>query len=374
MSRARRPAAGGADEAFVQRALALAARAEGRTAPNPIVGCVIVGPDGRVRAEGFHARAGQPHAEAVALAALGGDARGCTVYVTLEPCAHTGRTPPCADALIRAGVARVVYGAADPIAGHGGGARRLARAGVAVTGGVLAAACESANAGFFTHARLGRPHVLLKAAVSLDGRVAPGRGSSRWITGAAARADGHRQRDRRDVIMVGVGTVLADDPRLTCRGVEGGRDPVRVVVDSALRTPPRAAVVRAVAASVAPTIIACTRGAPARRRAALERAGAEVLVLPPRGGRVSLRALLRRLGDRGARTVLVEGGATLHGALLAEDLADAVRLYQAPIVLGAGPAWADMPAAPSLRRAPRLSALQVEGRLGDDLVLVAARR
>ncbi len=361
------------DAHYLTRCLELAARADGRTAPNPIVGCVIVDGRGRVVAEAFHARAGDLHAEAAALAQLGGKARGCTVYVSLEPCNHHGRTPPCAAALIAAGVRRVVYGAADPIAGHAGGGAALAAAGIDVVVGVLAEACERANPGFFTHARLGRPHVLLKAAISLDGRVAPGRGSSRWITGPEARADGHRLRDRRDAILVGIGTVLADDPRLTCRDVPGGRDPIRVVIDSALRTPVRAVLLPRVGGSAARTIIVGVVGAAPARVRRLEAAGAEVWLLRARRGQVPLDLLLRRLGDAGVRTVLVEGGPTIHGALLGANLADELRLYQAPVVLGAGPAWATLPASTTLAQAPRLDGLEVVGRLGADLVLTARR-
>ena len=349
------------DERYMQRCLDLARRAEGRTSPNPIVGCVIV-KAGKVLAEGWHRGPGTAHGEADALAKLGGKAPGATLYVNLEPCDHHGRTPPCAPAVIASGVRRVVIGAMDPIAGHAGGARRIARAGIAVTTGVLAEACREANQPFFTWAERGRPWVVLKAAVSADGRVALSTGESRWITGEAARADGHRLRDRLDAILVGVGTVRADDPRLTVRGIEGGRDPVRVVLDSRLRTPATAAVLPA---NVAPT----TR-APAARRRRLEAAGAEVwTVRADRQGAVDLRAVLRRLARRGLTSVLVEGGPRVHASLIAAGLVDEVRLYQAPIVLGAGPTWVGDLGVTRLARAPRWARFGDPVALGPDLLV-----
>src|SRR6185295_15359059 len=256
------------------RCLELARKAEGRTAPNPIVGCVIVSKAGKVLAEGFHAGPGKLHGEAAALRKLGGKARGATLYVNLEPCNHHGRTPPCAPAVRDSGIARVVIGMLDPIPGHGGGARVLRRAGIAVTTGVLAAECADANRGFVSWATRGRPWFVLKAGMSLDGKIATATGESRWITSEAARADGHRLRDRLDAIIAGVGTVLADDPQLTVRGVRGGRDPIRVIVDSQLRTPATARVLPATGGSDARTIIATTEAAPADRAAALTAAGA----------------------------------------------------------------------------------------------------
>ncbi|MCB9564080.1 MAG: bifunctional diaminohydroxyphosphoribosylaminopyrimidine deaminase/5-amino-6-(5-phosphoribosylamino)uracil reductase RibD [Kofleriaceae bacterium] len=306
-----RPARGeptAADVRWMRRCLQLAARAEGRTAPNPVVGCVVVDGRGRKLAEGWHRRAGTAHAEIVALDALAAAGRrgdGATLYVNLEPCNHHGRTGPCAPAVAAAGIRRVVIGAMDPVAGHAGGARWLARHGVEVVTGVLGDASEALNRPFFTWARLRRPHVVLKAGVSLDGRVATRTGASRWITGEAARAEVHRLRDRLDAVLVGIGTVLADDPRLTVRGVAGGRDPVRVVVDSRLRTPVGAALL-AGAGQGARVIIATTAAAPASRQRRLEAAGAEVWRLRDRGGRVDLRALVRRLGAAGVLSVLVE--------------------------------------------------------------------
>jgi diaminohydroxyphosphoribosylaminopyrimidine deaminase/5-amino-6-(5-phosphoribosylamino)uracil reductase len=365
----------------MRRCLELARRAEGRTSPNPIVGSVIVGDDGQLLAEGYHLRPGELHGEAAALAALGGKAPGATLYVNLEPCAHRdgGRTS-CTMRVLASGVRRVVIGALDPIPGHGGGAVELAAAGIEVTTGVLADECEAVNAPFFTAARKQRPYLVLKAGCSLDGKIATTSGESRWITGAAARADGHRLRDRLDAIMVGIGTVLADDPRLTVRDLpvdpadpdRVARDPVRIVVDSGLRTPPTAALLPA-KGSPARTIIAGTTAAPVEREHALVAAGAEVWRLDANGdGRVDLGALMARLVAAKIYGVLVEGGAGLHGGLVAAGLVDQLRLYVAPIILGgaAAPSWLGGPGVTELSRAPRLRFGPPQP-LGDDLLLVA---
>ncbi len=364
----------------MMRCLELAARG-GRTAPNPQVGCVIVGRGGRVLAEGWHRGPGTPHGEADALAKLrGGKARGATMYVNLEPCDHQGRTPPCAPAVIASGVARVVIGAMDPVPGHGGGARRIARAGITVARGVLASACEAHNRGFFTWARLGRPWFTLKAAMTLDGRIATSSGESRWITGAPARAAAHGLRATHDAVLVGIGTVVADDPRLTVRdgAPVGATDPVRVVVDSRLRTPPDALVI---AGGTSQVIVAGLASAPAERRKRLERAGATVLSLPAqrkrraRGqgqdGRVDLAVLGRALAALGITTVLVEGGGEIHAALLAAGLADELVLHVAPRILGGrrgGPAWVGGDEVTRLADAYRFRITSVQ-LAGDDLLL-----
>jgi diaminohydroxyphosphoribosylaminopyrimidine deaminase/5-amino-6-(5-phosphoribosylamino)uracil reductase len=267
----------------------------------------------------------------------------------------------------------VVIGAADPIPDHGGGARAIAKAGIRVEQGVLEAECLEANRAFFTWARQGRPFVTLKAACSLDGRVATHTGHSRWITGEAARADVHAWRNRLDALAVGVGTVLADDPQLTVRGVRGGRDPVRVVLDSSLRTPPGAKLMPG-PHSPARVVIATVAGAEAARQRALELAGAEVWRLPDRGGQVDVAALCQRLAGEGVTALGVEGGPTVHASFLAAGLADEVRLYVAPIVLGghertAGPAWVTGQGVASLNDAHRFGFSSVL-RLGDDLCLV----
>ena len=323
---------------WVDRCLALAEIYRGRTSPNPIVGCVIE-KDGVVLAEGAHRGPGTPHAEADALAKLGGRADGATLWVNLEPCNHHGRTPPCAPAVLASGVARVVVGARDPIADHAGGIDLLRAGGVGVE--VLDdAACVEANRPFYTWARCGRAAFTLKAGMSLDGRIATASGESKWITSEAARADAHRLRDTHDAVLVGIKTVLADDPALTTR-IPNGRDAVRVVVDSQLRTPASARVLPG-----GRTIIAtCASGA---------LPGAELWRFP--GDRVPLDALARRLGEAGLLAVLVEGGATIHAALLAAGLADTLVFYAAPLLLGGtalpvigGPSAATLAAAPRFR-------------------------
>ena len=315
------------------RALELAARGEGRTAPNPPVGAVIVA-GGTIVGEGFHARAGGPHAEVVALRDAGERARGATIYVTLEPCAHHGRTPPCTTALIEAGVARVVIGCTDPNPRvTGGGAGVLETAGIDVATGVLEDDCRRLIAPFAHHATTGLPFATLKSAVTLDGKTATSTGRSQWISSEPARQETHRLRDRVDAIVVGVGTVLADDPRLTTRGVEGGRDPLRVVLDSELRTPPESTILHL--DSPAATVVATTERAPAARLAAIESTGAEVLVLDRDStGRVDLHALWKTLGDRGVLHMLLEGGATLAQSALETGLIDRMVIVVAPLLFG----------------------------------------
>jgi diaminohydroxyphosphoribosylaminopyrimidine deaminase/5-amino-6-(5-phosphoribosylamino)uracil reductase len=368
------------DEEFMARCLELARRAEGRTAPNPMVGCVIVDRRGRVVAEGFHRRAGLPHAEAEALAQVGWRAPGCTLYVNLEPCKHrrNRRTEPCAPRVAAAGLRRVVVGMCDPIASHGGGAAWLRQQGIDVTTGVLRAACAELNRAFVTWARRKRPLFVLKAGMTLDGKIATATGESRWITGEAARRAAHGLRNRLDAVLVGVGTVLADDPQLTVRGLRGGRDPVRIVVDTTLRTPPGARLLPAGGGSPARVIIACTEAASPARQRRLSAAGAEVWVLPGRG-RVDLRALARRLGAAGLTSVLVEGGAQIHAALIAAELADELVLYVAPVVFGgrgaaAGPSWVGGEGVASLAAAPRFRFTGAPEPIGGDLVVRAVAR
>ncbi len=354
----------------MERCLELAARG-GRTSPNPRVGCVVVGKGGKVLAEGWHRGPGTAHAEVDALTRLGKarrTAKGATLYVNLEPCNHHGRTPPCAPAVIASGVARVVIGAMDPVPGHGGGAARIAKAGIAVTRGVLAPSCEEANRGFFTWARRGRPWFTLKAAMTLDGRIATSSGESRWITGEAARAAGHALRASHDAVLVGVGTVLADDPKLTVRDADGA-DPARIVLDSRLRTPPDAALLTGGTAEV---IIACAEGVPAIRRRRLEKAGARVLVFPtaPHGG-VDLAALGVALAGKGITSVLVEGGGEVHASFLAAGLADEIELHVAPKVLGGrsgGPAWVGGEEVAGLDQAQRFT-IRAARFAADDLLL-----
>ena len=297
------------DEDHMRAALSLAARGLGQTAPNPSVGCVIVDADGSVVGRGTTAPGGRPHAEVVALRMAGAAARGGTAYVTLEPCSHVGQTPPCADALIVAGIARVVVAATDldPRV-NGAGLARLRAAGVAVTEGVLAAAAETLGAGFATRVRLGRPLVTLKLASTLDGRIATAQGESRWITGPAARRAAHFLRATHDAILIGVGTMLADDPDLTCRLPGARAVPLRrIVADSTLRTP-------------------------------LTAAGARVLPVAASDHGIDLAAGLAALGADGLTRLLVEGGGGIAASLLRAGLVDRLAWFHAPAVMG-GDGW-----------------------------------
>lgn len=320
------------ESSYMRQALDEARKALGRTHPNPVVGAVLVR-GGRVVATGYHARAGAPHAEAVVLAKAGARAKGATLYSTLEPCNHHGRTPPCTEAIIAAGVARVVYASADPNPlVNGRGHRRLLEAGVEVERGLLREDADALNRPFFKAVTAGLPWVTLKAGVTLDGKLAAADGRSKWITSDVARARAHRLRDEVDVVAVGVGTVLRDDPLLTAR-IPEGRNPVRLILDSALRTPPRAKILDV---SEARTIVATVTSVEHRRARALLRRGVEVWPLPARGGRVALRPLLKRLVAEGLLHLLVEGGAQVHASFLSQRLADAVTLFVAPKLFGHG--------------------------------------
>jgi diaminohydroxyphosphoribosylaminopyrimidine deaminase/5-amino-6-(5-phosphoribosylamino)uracil reductase len=325
--------ASASNQRFMRRALALARRGMGWTDPNPMVGCVVVRDD-QVVGEGYHRRVGGPHAEVVALDRAGEGARGATAYVTLEPCSHHGRTPPCADRLVAAGVARVVVAMIDPDPRvQGRGLERLREAGIAVTTGVLAAEAGALNAGFVSRVQRGRPWVTLKLAASLDGCTATQSGESQWITSTAARADVHRLRHAHAAILTGSGTVLADDPSLTARLPEGGAHPLRVVLDSGLRTPPGAQVIT----GPGRCLIYAGREADPRRKRALEEAGAEVVTLTTaEPGRLDLGAVLSDLGRREVSSLLIECGATLAGNALRGGWVDRLVAYQAPSIIGAG--------------------------------------
>ncbi len=328
-----------ADDRYMARCLELARRFEGRTSPNPIVGCVIVDRWGKVLAEGAHARAGTAHAEIVALAKAAkanATLAGATLYVNLEPCNHTGRTGPCAPVVRDSGIARVVVGMEDPVPGHSGGIALLRRAKLDVRVGVLRAQCERANLAWTTLVTQKRPAFSLKAAITLDGKIATVTGHSKYITGEAARADVMRLRDTHDAIMVGVNTVLADDPWLTTRGIKHGRDPIRIVLDSKLRTPPDAHVL----AATARTIIVCGPDAPASREKALA-ARVDVWRVPTHAsGRLDIRELAKRLADENIMSVLVEGGGEVHAYMIDKRLCDLVYLYIAPKVIGGpAPTW-----------------------------------
>ena len=366
-----RTASAQADEQHMRRALELAGQYRGRTAPNPIVGCVIVDARGEVIAEGVHRGPGSKHAEIDALDQLGGTAPGGTLYVNLEPCTHQGRTPPCAPVVAAAKLARIVVGSLDPIAAHAGGANKLAKQGIPVSR-ALVDECDLANLPFTTASLTRRAAFTLKAAVTLDGKIATVGGESKWITGETAREHVHRLRSTHDAVLVGIGTVLADDPQLTAR-IEGGRDPVRIVIDSDLRTP--------LAAKLLPrksgprTIIATTDSAPERAARALATAGAEVWRFPASGGKVSLDALAQRLAEESLYSVLVEGGGQVHAALLADGLATELQLFVAPrIVGGPSPSWVGGAGIASLAEAWQLQFVGEPQRLGEDLLLRAVVR
>jgi len=360
------------DTRFLRLALRLAARGEGETSPNPMVGAVLVR-DGRVVGRGYHTRAGAPHAEAVALEQAGRSARGAVLYVNLEPCCHFGRTPPCVDAIVGAGVREVVACMRDPDPRvRGKGFQTLVAAGVRIRVGRLERAARRLNERFLKRMTAGRPYVTLKAGMSLDGRIATRTGESRWITSARARSEARDLRGRHDAVMVGVNTVLRDDPRLSAAPARrGGRPPgrgpgpARVVLDARLRTPPGARLLRGGGGS---PIIVTLRGASTTRRRRLERAGALVIEVPGRNGRVGVGATLRELGRRGITSVLIEGGSEVLGSALDERLGDRLVVFVAgrliggrralPVFGGRGVAW--------LRRSPRLKDITVRT-IGPDL-------
>ncbi len=319
-------------------ALRLAAKGQGTTSPNPMVGAVVVR-QGRIIGQGFHLRPGTPHAEILALRQTVDRARGATLYITLEPCCHLKkRTPPCVPEILRSGVRRVVIAMHDPNPSvKGKGAAALRRAGLSVTVGVAQREAEELNKAYCHWMKTGRPYVTLKAGMTLDGKLATATGESRWITSAASRLEVHQLRRCADAVLVGVGTVLADDPSLTVR--TGPRleklalqQPLRIIVDSRLRTPFKAQVLAQ--QDEAKTIIVTTAAAPAARRSALQKKGIEILTVPALQGLVSLSPLLRELGRRGITSLLVEGGSEVNAAMLKAKLVDHVRLYMAPLLLG----------------------------------------
>jgi diaminohydroxyphosphoribosylaminopyrimidine deaminase / 5-amino-6-(5-phosphoribosylamino)uracil reductase len=323
-----------ADRRFMRAALVLARRGLGTTWPNPSVGCVLVR-DGAVAGRGWTQPGGRPHAETVALAQAGEAARGATAYVTLEPCSHHGKTPPCADALIAAGIARAVVACEDPdprVSGRG--VARLRAAGIAVETGVRGEEAWDLNLGFFTRVQKGRPLVTLKLATTLDARIATAAGESQWITGPEARAWGHRLRAEHDAILIGSGTALADDPDLTCRlpGLEH-RSPVRVVFDGRLRLPPESRLARS--AGTVPVWVVCRDDSEAGRVAALSALGVTVLpVLSATPGPDDAAAALRTLGERGLTRVLAEGGAGLATSLLRAGAVDRIEWFRAASLIG----------------------------------------
>lgn len=356
------------DLLHMRAALALARRGLGNAWPNPAVGCVLV-KDGRVIGRGWTQPGGRPHAETEALRRAGDAARGATAYVTLEPCSHHGRTPPCCEALAGAGIARVVMAMRDPDPRvNGRGLAMLRGAGIVVEEGLLEAEARALNAGFFRRIQAGMPVVTLKLASTLDGRIATASGESRWITGAAARREVHALRARHDAILVGSGTVLADDPDLTCRIPGMERVPMlRVVADARLRTPPTARLVQG--AKAAPVLIITAPGHPPAAQAPFIAAGADIVTVPAHAaGGLDLPSLLRALGRRGVTRVLAEGGAGLAAALLRQGLVDRLVWFHAPAVMGGdghpaleGLRLAALSAMPRFRRTAQRA-------LGDDML------
>lgn len=322
------------DVDYMRQALALAERGRGWTNPNPMVGAVLV-KNGRVIGEGWHQRCGGLHAEREALQNCTESPAGATLYVTLEPCCHHGRQPPCTSAILEAGIARVVVGSGDPnplVAGKG--IALLRAGGVKVESGILREACDALNTVFFHFIRTKRPYVVMKYAMTLDGKIAARTGASQWITGETARRRVHEDRGRCAAIMAGVGTVLADDPLLTCR-IEGLPNPLRVICDTHLRTPPSSQIVRT--AKEVPAVLACVSPDPERRRV-LEDAGCQVWDLPEKNGHVDLKALMERLGAAEIDSVMLEGGGTLNWAALESGIVRRVQAYVAPKLFGGGDA------------------------------------
>lgn len=353
------------DAVFMRQALDLAARGMGRTSPNPMVGSVVVR-DGVVLGEGYYREYGGRHAEPQALEVAGARAQGAALYVTLEPCCHQGSTPPCTDAIIASGVAHVHVAMADPDRRVSGkGIERLRAAGLTVETGLLEAEARELNVAYVHHRETGQPFVLLKLAQTLDGRIATRNGHSKWITGEAARKRVHLMRSRADAVLVGIDTVLADNPRLTVRHVDGqGRQPRRIVLDSRARTPLDARVLN----GEAPATVCVSEVVPADRVEGLKSAGAEVLVLPGGDGRIPLTPLKSALGKAGIVTLMVEGGSRVAASFLREHAVDRIACFVAPRILGAGiPSIADL-ALDDLSKAIRLNDTQVEQLDGDLLV------
>jgi diaminohydroxyphosphoribosylaminopyrimidine deaminase/5-amino-6-(5-phosphoribosylamino)uracil reductase len=364
------------DQIHLARAIEIAERGRGRTNPNPVVGAVVV-KDGQVLGEGWHDAAGGPHAEREALAACGAaDTRGATLYVSLEPCAHQGRTPPCTDAILEAGIARVVVAADDPsekASGRGLGILRDEGLEVVVAGGELADRARLSNQPFRKHARTGRPWVLLKSAMSLDGKVATHTGDSKWISGEDSRALAHRWRSHSDAVAVGIGTALADDPRLTARVQGVTRQPRHVVFDSEGRLPLHSALVRG--CREIPLTVVVSRAARRSATDGLEAAGAEVVVATGGNGPARVRSALDQLGAAGITSILLEGGPRLAGAFFDAGEVDEMRLFVAPVVVGSASARDPLEGEGVEHIAGAMRALSLEcTRVSDDVLLVARLR
>jgi diaminohydroxyphosphoribosylaminopyrimidine deaminase / 5-amino-6-(5-phosphoribosylamino)uracil reductase len=363
------------DERHLMRAIELAARARGMTSPNPLVGAVLV-KDGRVIGEGFHAAAGEPHAERIALASASEDPAGATMYVSLEPCCHHGRTPPCTDALIEARVARVVVASDDPTekaSGRGLGILRDEGVNVDVFAGGAAHSARLLNQPFRKHAKTGRPLVVFKSAMTLDGKVATQTGDSKWISSEGSRERAHLWRAEMDAVAVGIGTALADDPLLTARLEGVTRQPRRVVFDSEARLPPDGKL--AASANDVPLTVVTSRAASRRAVAALEAAGAEVLVATGGNEAARVQSALSQLGELGVQSVLLEGGPHLAGAFMDAGEIDEARIFIAPLLLGGRRARMPLEGqgVEAIEAAERALAVDSE-RIGDDLLITARMR
>ena len=319
------------DNRYMKMALRLARKGLGRTSPNPMVGAVVVR-KGIVVGQGVHQKAGAPHAEPMAIAKAGKKAKGATLYVNLEPCNHFGRTPPCTQAILESGIKKVVFGMSDPNPGvKGGGADRLRSQGVEVVGGILEEDCRRLNEVYIKWITTGLPFVILKAAVSLDGRIATRTGDSKWISNDRSRLMVHRIRNQVDGILVGIGTVVKDDPLLTVRLPQGKiKDPLRIILDPRLRISPTA---RILAGSGKTLVVTGTR-VPIRKKQELEKKGVEILSMPDREGQISIKDLLSQLGRRGITSLLVEGGAEVYGSFLKERQVDKLVVFIAPCLIG----------------------------------------
>jgi diaminohydroxyphosphoribosylaminopyrimidine deaminase/5-amino-6-(5-phosphoribosylamino)uracil reductase len=353
------------DERWMRRALRLAEKGKGRTSPNPMVGAVLVKKE-RVVGQGYHARAGEAHAEIIALRKAGEEAKGATLYINLEPCSHYGKTPPCAPALIQAGIKRAVVGMEDPNPlVKGKGLEILRTAGLDVEVGILEEACQKLNEAFFKYIRTKEPFVILKIATTLDGKIATQNGESKWITGEESRQLVYRMRNEADGILVGAGTILKDDPLLTAR-IRGGKDPYRIVLDSHLRIPEKAKIIDR---NPEKTILATTKLAPKRKIKNLEERGVRVLILNSKKGRVHLKSLLSTLGRMGMMSLLVEGGSEVNGSFLDERLIDKVFLFVSPKFLG-GPALGIFggKGTEKLEKAFSLNLIKIK-KAGDDILL-----
>jgi diaminohydroxyphosphoribosylaminopyrimidine deaminase/5-amino-6-(5-phosphoribosylamino)uracil reductase len=361
------------DQYYMKKALRLAVRGAGRTSPNPLVGAVLV-KDGEIVGRGFHEVLGGAHAEVNAITDAGEAAKGSTLYVTLEPCNHQGLTPPCTRAVLAAGISRVVCGMKDPNPDvAGGGCEYLSARGVETISGVLETECRGINQPFIKYVTTGLPYVRLKAAATLDGFIATAAGDSKWITNERSRQAGHKLRYTSDAVLVGIGTVLADDPLLTARlGGRGAlRQPVRIVLDTHLQTPPESKLVRSAESS--PVWIACSTAAPAERESALSRPGVTIIRTPAADSGLDLAPLLKELGRRRISCILVEGGGRVHGSFMESGFADEFYFFYAPKILGDREAVGMIRGRPRLRIADSVPAFGVQTRNIDGDILVSGR-